>query len=211
MKTLSFPKHTESFRSLHTKTFQDDVLLMKWCDTMDLLAIISRSKEVPDHHELSVYRLSLQRVFSIMIPGFVYCITWRPDGAEIVLGGRGSFMIEEEEEEFYSASHHTMYYKSLNYPSKEQPMLWIINVDNGTILRKCPILEKSSHITKVIWSKELFKEGKKEFPQDDLFGEFLNKFPGHYVTSDDIINTMPDHQKLFKSCQSCIKELGKGV
>ena len=80
---------TTLLRLLGEKQLQDEVVLTEWCHVMDLLAVVSKRIDFKENFELSVYRLSLQLVFSTIIHGDIYCMSWRPDGAEIVFGRKG--------------------------------------------------------------------------------------------------------------------------
>jgi hypothetical protein len=167
---------------------------------MDLLAVVSKRKETARYDELSVYRLTLQRVFAKSIQGEIYCMTWRPDGAEIVLGGRG-LVISTEIEDRYDTSRH----------KEEVSLVWIINVENGDILRTCPIMGDANHVEQVIWLGESIFEEKTSLPEDDLFGAFISQFPGYYVTSEDTIHTMTESTNFLKKCSQNLHEFEKGV
>lgn len=53
---------------------------MEWCPTMDLIAIATSDSQV------SVYRVTWQRLFAISTSHSVHCIAWRPDGQQLAVG-----------------------------------------------------------------------------------------------------------------------------
>lgn len=215
MGSCCLPECTTSFKLVAEKQLNDEVFLMEWCDTMDLLAVVSKRKETANCDELSVYRLSLQRVFSISVQGNIYSMAWRPDGAEIVLGGRGLLVSNEEggdiHDERKTSRHDVLNNDCLDLVNREQPILWIIDVENGDILRTCPIRGNIESVMRLNWLEESEFLKRTCLPEDAVFGSFLSNFPGNYVTSDDVIYTMPNSKRLLKECNQCISEFGKGM
>jgi hypothetical protein len=222
---------TALLRLLGEKQLQDEVVLIEWCNVMDLLAVVSKRKDIKKKHttELSVYRLSLQHVFSTLIHGDIYCMAWRPDGAEIVLAGKGSLKgrrsdhhphqhddddDDGEENDIGKLSRHDVfhftYQQDLTVHELQQPMLWIIDVEHGDLLRTCSLYNDEAYIERIIWVDDP-QFGRIQLPEDDLFGEFLSKFPGNYVISEDLLDAMPKPKDFLRETQTIVNELGKGV
>ena len=62
------------------KGLSGEVVAMEWCPTMDLLAIATSDSQV------SVYRVTWQRLFAISTSQPVHCVAWRPDGQQLAVG-----------------------------------------------------------------------------------------------------------------------------
>lgn len=68
------------FTGLLNKGLANDVVLAKWCPTMDLLAIVA------SNNTLSVHRLNWQRLWSLPLPCTVTALCWKGDGTMLAVG-----------------------------------------------------------------------------------------------------------------------------
>ena len=117
-----------------------------------------------------------------------------------------------EEDPIRNVSRHDVFHFTFqqDMSHEQQPMLWIIDVENGDLLRTCSLFNDMSYIENIIWIDDPHF-GQTRLPEDDLFGEFLSKFPGGYVISEDILDAIPKPKDFLRETQTIINELGKGV
>ncbi len=64
-----------SFSLVHEASLPSPVVLASWCPTMDLVAVFTAD------NQLSVHRLSWQRLWTVPLDAHVSAMCWRPDGA----------------------------------------------------------------------------------------------------------------------------------
>jgi WD40 repeat protein len=109
--------------------FQEKILHIKWCPTMDLLAIINNS------YKLTIYRSTwvedkfvLQKVWSINSTICQSSIEWRPDGKIIAIG-------------YVDGS------------------LKLIDVETSQIAYSMPYYTENTYITSMTWIEEINKNG----------------------------------------------------
>ena len=70
----------DSFTHLGEKLLAADVRALRWCPTMDLLAIVTGDGQLATH------RLNWQRLWAISPESRIQSLCWRPDGKELAAG-----------------------------------------------------------------------------------------------------------------------------
>eukprot|EP00833_Pecoramyces_ruminatium_P001704 jgi/Orpsp1_1/1175736/evm.model.c7180000055024.1 len=150
-ETTNFPDINIQSDSIN---FQEKILHIKWCPTMDLLAIINNS------YKLTIYRSTwvedkfvLQKVWSINSTICQSSIEWRPDGKIIAIG-------------YVDGS------------------LKLIDVETSQIAYSMPYYSKNTYITSMTWIEEnnknkIVNESIKALSSSSLenYMPFLSKIP----------------------------------